>query len=709
MPDKQFNRPSSGGPQQRASRFGQAPATDVYAELQYGPQHTRSFEQQTGIPVDGSKSFLRQLSPFTIGMLPPLALSNVPDRAEEDLRRAIQTIALDAENLVNRFLDKIWVPQVGVTEEDQPVLAETDLTPHFTFNNFLKGHRIDPDFEGAGVEQVRSNLRALAEQLEIAKGVFEEISGGPVTIQIISGYRPSSKNNKEGQAENSQHLYGKAADITVSGFSVEAVTAVMNQLMNSGTITQGGLGFYPEDGFTHYDIRGKRQRWTEKVIPDSFEVKSIGQAVKMLPDGPLPSELARVEGDAGYNVPLQRRAVPSAPPPYVPLFDGASTVNTWQEALNSQARADLHLQGSSIGGLGSNRAQAEVYIAGGLAQTTENGAFTEPGIADRLVAVDIASQLDVIRKVPPLTLLINPASLSISYTKVQQFSQRTRNGFLYQGWGEEQPTITINGSIGAFTAGATSADAGSTPTGVQFASKRNSASYQNLMTLLGFYKNAGYIYDTVHKSNAHHMVGALVIEYDQWVYIGHMNSFNWGHEQDLPNGKLTFDIEFKVSQMFDNHVPLSAMMPLHSPTESPGSRAYTAGGVQPLVDVTGGGTSTFSFEDTGRPENTTSPLTGDEQVAPEGESGGGLRGTGLETNDDRAWFQSTNPETGEADEDFPFCVVVDIPNVGNVDLGCYATLEEAQQTLAEYRALEEVEFDFSDDDDENTFDFSDDA
>lgn len=566
---KQFNR----GPQKNSP----TPIASAYSELSFGPQFGRSFEEQTTVPVDGSNSIQRQLSPFTISILPPLVLGNIPDRNfEQNLRKYALPLALDAANLFNLFLNKYAPPQAPPEIPDPSVIPNSDLTDHFTLRMFLEGQSIDPPENDT---EYRANLRTVAEQLEIAKAAFEAIDGVPHTIAIGSGYRSPKKNADVGGVKLSQHMLGKAADITVTGFTPAQVAAVMNELMDSGAIAQGGLGYYDDkkNHFVHYDVRGDRQRFTGGTDEGS-EADTIGAALGMLPAGPPPSELYRLQDEAGFTGPLQRRVVPAGPPPDVPLLDAASQIDTWQDAKNKVVRDQLQSEGADTAGYASNRVQAEQFIAQGKLQTNENGAFTEPGFVDRMVAVDIASQLDAMLKVPPLTLLINPTSFSTKYAKIQQFSQRTRNGFLRQDWGEEQPVLSISGIIGAFIAGGT---------GVQFASKRNSAAYQNLMALFGFYRHAGYIYDTVYNSNAYHMVGALAIEYDQWVYVGQMNSFSWGYEEANQHGNIGFEIEFQVCQMFDNHMPTESIQPLRSPTAS-FSSAENVSGKYPSTDAVDG-------------------------------------------------------------------------------------------------------------------------
>jgi hypothetical protein len=183
----------------------------------------------------------------------------------------------------------------------------------------------------------------------------------------------------------------------------------------------------------------------------------------------------------------------------------------------------------------------------------------QPAIADIHTALDIAQQLSAIMNAPPLVLLINPSSLSITRTKVQQFSDRSRNGYIFQAWGEEQSTLSITAKCGAFISGAR---------GVSFASKRDSIAWQNLMNAFHFYKNNGYIYDTVGKSNAHHFVGALSIRYDQWVYYGNMNSFTYAYDESTQNGGIEFSMEFVASQIIDTAQTTYVVQPMKSPIPS---------------------------------------------------------------------------------------------------------------------------------------------
>ena len=89
-------------------------------------------------------------------------------------------------------------------------------------------------------------------------GVLQAIRdhfGRPVVI--TSGYRTPLHNNKVGGKADSQHLYGRAADIRLAGVPVEAVAACAEGLL-PGT---GGIGRYPAKGFVHVDVRPVKSRW----------------------------------------------------------------------------------------------------------------------------------------------------------------------------------------------------------------------------------------------------------------------------------------------------------------------------------------------------------------------------------------------------------------------------------------------------------------
>jgi uncharacterized protein YcbK (DUF882 family) len=100
-----------------------------------------------------------------------------------------------------------------------------------------------------------SNAVELLQNLQVIRDHFQK------PIIIISGYRSPTRNEAVGGAKKSQHMEAKAADIKINGIPTEELFSRIDKLMSQGKIKVGGLGFYPDQGFVHYDIRGIKARW----------------------------------------------------------------------------------------------------------------------------------------------------------------------------------------------------------------------------------------------------------------------------------------------------------------------------------------------------------------------------------------------------------------------------------------------------------------
>lgn len=228
------------------------------------------------------------------------------------------------------------------------------------------------------------------------------------------------------------------------------------------------------------------------------------------------------------------------------------------------------------GSASSGQVSLEQFVALGQFYSGSTDTFIST-LADAFQAADIALQLQRILAAEPLTLLVNPSEMSVQHTKIQSYQSRTRFGYEFEAWGEEQPTISISGSTAGFVAGAvdTSSPYGaqesgeaSSVTGYQAAARRDSAAWQNFMALYHFYRNNGYIYDTINGSEAHLFIGSVAIDYDQWTYVGHIESFSYRMEEESPH-KVTFDLEFKASRRYDRALAASTVLPQDAPTTSP--------------------------------------------------------------------------------------------------------------------------------------------
>ena len=97
----------------------------------------------------------------------------------------------------------------------------------------------------------------LAAILEVIRGVVQQ------PIQITSGYRTEAYNRSIGGARFSQHVQGRAADITTPRMTAAVLHATILQLHTDGIIHLGGLGQYPR--WVHIDTRpdtSRLIRWT---------------------------------------------------------------------------------------------------------------------------------------------------------------------------------------------------------------------------------------------------------------------------------------------------------------------------------------------------------------------------------------------------------------------------------------------------------------
>jgi len=105
-------------------------------------------------------------------------------------------------------------------------------------------------------DEVLSNVIKLATQLQRIRNVIKE------PLHINSGYRSPAHNKAIGGVKNSQHVLGKAADITSKNFTPAQLYWIIEEMIDSGDLLQGGLGVY--SGFVHYDIRGTKVRWDNR-------------------------------------------------------------------------------------------------------------------------------------------------------------------------------------------------------------------------------------------------------------------------------------------------------------------------------------------------------------------------------------------------------------------------------------------------------------
>ena len=229
-----------------------------------------------------------------------------------------------------------------------------------------------------------------------------------------------------------------------------------------------------------------------------------------------------------------------------------------------------------MSGIASNANRRVSSVEESYQRESTGLASKQAGFIDQRMVIETLRQIKKMADTPPLLMLINPNSFQLQYQRIQNYSEATRTGFVYQAWGEGLQTLSISGVIGAFASGVRNSTQGITadevailppnltslasgvretetrvPSGVQYASRNRSAAYQQLITLLNIYNNGALIKDTIGRSKANIMAGKVVLEYDQIAYLGTMKSFSYGFSEEKQMGGLEFSFEFEVKKMLD--------------------------------------------------------------------------------------------------------------------------------------------------------------
>lgn len=251
--------------------------------------------------------------------------------------------------------------------------------------------------------------------------------------------------------------------------------------------------------------------------------------------------------------------------PFIIGFDLPPDVAEMYDSDREDLQLDLD-QALSNNAKISDTAYAEDFLQEAALQT---GSVDRPeaSFVGKVQITNYAVQLMNLSKIPELLVLVNPTSMAVTYTKLQDFGTRTRKNRIFRAWGEEQPTITFSFKTGGFIAGQASAFWGPdnpTPSGLQYSSKKLSAAWQNFMKIFQIYQNGALLYDTVFDTEAHLGVGGVYIKYDQMIYKGMIESFDFSYNADSPNS-LEFELAFTVSEMEDLSDDGGVVAPLFDP------------------------------------------------------------------------------------------------------------------------------------------------
>ena len=126
------------------------------------------------------------------------------------------------------------------------------LTAHFTLHEFDLYPKRGFDFKPYPEEWIDDRLRPLCLDLEVIRARIDE------PILILSGYRTREYNINIAGADQSRHIYGEAADITVRSLPSWKLFMEILELHREKKLTRiRGLGIY--DTHCHVDIRATKR------------------------------------------------------------------------------------------------------------------------------------------------------------------------------------------------------------------------------------------------------------------------------------------------------------------------------------------------------------------------------------------------------------------------------------------------------------------
>ncbi|MEM8532865.1 MAG: D-Ala-D-Ala carboxypeptidase family metallohydrolase [Chloroflexota bacterium] len=153
---------------------------------------------------------------------------------------------------VQRFQNAYGIAENGVVgSQTQSVLNSLESadgsTAHFGWSEFYSKDGSAFSGGNVGSSTVQANIRRLMYKLEALRK-----KAGDRPISVTSGFRSINHNSNVGGASNSQHTYGIAGDITVSGVSIEQVRSLAQTCGFSGVITYNGSQFNHVDSRVEY-------------------------------------------------------------------------------------------------------------------------------------------------------------------------------------------------------------------------------------------------------------------------------------------------------------------------------------------------------------------------------------------------------------------------------------------------------------------------
>lgn len=542
-------------------------------------------ETQAGIPVSAADKLRPRLSPFVIRLIPPAVLQGVVESGGPDDPYSIRNLVIPGGSIVTEITPARTAQVYGETESfipdgiaDAGALRRTEQVESYTPPDFIDAFCINDRglSSGNNFGYTRNNGRThMGVDIYVPMGspVY-----APFDAEIISVNRHSSPVPPNDNGSYLAFHSTENPDIRVNYIHLETVTVDVGDRVTAGQV----LGTTIARNFNQGDEgRSNSHLHAEVRIPTGgYENNNAGGGninpfsilnVANMVFAPGSEEAAQygvtTPGNPGSGLPVTVSNDTSQQSQY-PFYSTAANAGAADPYSNSVVRGTL----DQIVALPRTELQRFVYEGRQVTSNTPES----PVIVDKAFRADILLQLQDIAKAPPLVMMINPASFSVSHPRTQQFTNATRYGYIFEEFRQDIYSISASLQFGGFMA----ADgvrrgfgdfAPSTPTGLQNAAMLDSAAWQQLQSVLAVYQNNGAIFDRINKIKSRPLVGAVVIEWDGWKYTGKFTSFSFTFDETQQNF-VSAEIQFEAitKEAYDDSFdPPTLLTDLNGGFESP--------------------------------------------------------------------------------------------------------------------------------------------
>jgi hypothetical protein len=198
----------------------------------------------------------------------------------------------------------------------------------------------------------------------------------------------------------------------------------------------------------------------------------------------------------------------------------------------------------------------------------------------------LKAAIEQMAQLPPLRMLVNPESFSVSAEKIISDGNYGRNGPIIEHWGDGQERIEGSGKVAAFFA----MDAlNANGPGLTRTARAGSLSFQNLMSLYLLYKSNGALWmkEFLDNRTENHslisLIGSIYIFYDNILYVGSFDNFTITESDTAPYtleysfsfvARAWFLLDSTQQQLLDTANRLRSTNPVQTVSPNEGPKGY---------------------------------------------------------------------------------------------------------------------------------------